>query len=88
LFTGGGLLMKCQELDDAVDLVRRLRASRNSRLALDARLRTAQRELEIVQGGGKLDPRRVGRAVKLIAEVLLEEAVRQDTSQVNDKTVR
>jgi hypothetical protein len=67
--------MRSKELDDAIVLLRRLAKSRNRRLVHNARLRTAQRELEMTRKGGKLDPRRIGRAIKEICTVLADEVL-------------
>ena len=66
--------MRCRELDEAIAAVRRVVASRNQGDIHLADLRTALRELEAVKRGGKLDRRRIGRAVKLVCTVLVKKS--------------
>jgi hypothetical protein len=66
--------MRFKELDRAIVVLGRLL---DSRIEGDnyRRLRAAQRELQTIRRGGKLDQRRIGRAVAEILAVFEEEVL-------------
>jgi hypothetical protein len=72
--------MKSEELKEALRLIAIV--SSDPRLGPDGgyRLRKAARELEIVERSGKLERRRLFRAVKIVTEVL-RDIVQGDADQ-------
>jgi hypothetical protein len=72
--------MKSEELKETLRLIAVV--SSDPRLGPDEgdRLRTAARELEIVQRSGKLERRRLFRAVKIVTEIL-RDIVQSDAGQ-------
>ena len=73
-------VMKSKELNEALRLITKVLSDSRVRPNQGNHLQRAKRELEAVARSGKLDKKRVFRAVEIVAKVLLER-VENDASQ-------
>ena len=72
--------MKCNELKEALRSITKVLSDSRVRPDQGNYLQRAKRELEAVARSGKLDKKRVFRAVEIVAKVLLER-VENDAGQ-------
>jgi hypothetical protein len=64
--------MKSRELQQAIRLINKLLDDPRLKPGQSDRLRKGKRELEAVARSGKLDERRIFRAIEIVTTVLLE----------------
>ena len=66
--------MHSKQLSSALAILKRVREDPRMEQVHQERLRKAQRELEVLGRSGKMDKRRVSRAVKMLCDVLVDAA--------------